>query len=171
MGVIIFNIIIIVMIIIKTCIWHDHLVSLSLRLSAWLFVFEFFFLTQSVPSACIIRMPARLSYTSKNRSPYCFQFQQLKTHKRLKWTREGLDKTKRKFSANFAEFCRFPNSTFAFSFIGRNVDFTGVVSTVGGGGVLRGEKNHTHTQKTVSGCGGGWDIFRISAEEGRGYGG
>ena len=36
-------------------------------------------------------------------------------------------------------------------FIGLNVDFTGVVSTVGGagGGVLREKKNH------ANGCGGG----------------
>ena len=34
-------------------------------------------------------------------------------------------------------------------FIGLNVDFTGVVSTVGGGGVLRERK------KNASGCGGG----------------
>ena len=44
-----------------------------------------------------------------------------------------------------------------FGLIGLNVDFTGVVSTVGGVGVLRGEKT-TQKQKqnkNDSGCGGG----------------
>ena len=52
-----------------------------------------------------------------------------------------------------------PSAVESFCFIGLNVDFTGVVSTVGGGGVLRGKKtkNKTKTkqQQNASGCGGG----------------
>ena len=46
----------------------------------------------------------------------------------------------------------------SFCFIGLNVDFTGVVSTVGGGGVLRGGKKRGEKPKQnkhASGCGGG----------------
>ena len=72
-----------------------------------------------------------------------------------------------------------------FCFIWLNVDFTGVVSTVGGGGVLRkktkqknqqkNKKQQQNKQKTKNKMlvvvAGEQYLWEYSAEEGRGYGG